>query len=207
MRASRWDAPRHRARGIPGQYPGGWASCSGGSEVASQSWPRAAPWLQPVSGVAAGDWLEPPSPVRRPTRFWRRLSVFSDGFTLEAAQQVAGVAPIGPSAVPGLVGDLVDQSMVVFQPAADRYRLLEVLRDFARTTGEADEEGLIAGRHRRRILGLADGCDDRWFGPDQAGLIERMHVEVGIFGPPSMGAAIPMPPPACDLRATPSGTG
>ncbi|MGZ6256838.1 MAG: ATP-binding protein, partial [Candidatus Limnocylindria bacterium] len=111
---------------------------------------------------------------------WRRLSVFSDGFTLEAAQQVAGVAPIDPSAVPGLVGDLVDQSMVVFQPAADRYRLLEVLREFARERlREADEESLIAERHRRWIVGLADGCDDQWFGPDQAGLIDRMHVEVG----------------------------
>ena len=111
---------------------------------------------------------------------WRRLSVFSGGFTLDAAQRVAGTDPIEPDDVTPLLGDLVDQSMLIFEPAADRYRLIEVLRDFGREQLEqAGKESLIAERHRRSMVGLCEDCDRRWFGPDQARLIDAMHAESG----------------------------
>lgn len=111
---------------------------------------------------------------------WRRLSVFSGGFTLGAAQHVAGTDPIQPEDVAPLLGDLVDQSMLIFEPAADRYRLIEVLRDFGREQLEqAGEEPLVTERHRRFMVGLSEDCDSRWFGPDQARLIDVMHAESG----------------------------
>ena len=111
---------------------------------------------------------------------WRRLSVFYGGFTLGAAQHVAGTDPIQPDDVAPLLGDLVDQSMLIFEPAADRYRLIEVLRDFGREQlKQAGEESLAAQRHRRFMVGLCQECDRRWFGPDQARLIDAMHAEAG----------------------------
>ena len=111
---------------------------------------------------------------------WRRLSVFSGGFTLDAARRVAGTDPIGPEDIAPLLGDLVDQSMLIFEPAADRYRLIEVLREFGRgQLAQAGEESLVAERHRRFMVGLAEDCDRRWFGPDQARLIDALHAESG----------------------------
>jgi len=111
---------------------------------------------------------------------WRRLSVFSGGFTLDAAQRVAGTDPIQHGDVAPLIGDLVDQSMLIFEPAADRYRLIEVLRDFGREQlAQAGEESLAAELHRRSMVGLCEDCDRRWFGPDQARLMDALHAESG----------------------------
>ena len=84
--------------------------------------------------------------------------MFSGGFTLDAAQRVAGTDRIQPGDVAPLLGDLVDQSMLIFEPAADRYRLIEVLRDFGREQlAQAGEESLAAELHRRSMVGL---CED-----------------------------------------------
>jgi predicted ATPase/DNA-binding CsgD family transcriptional regulator len=111
---------------------------------------------------------------------WRRLSVFSGGFTLEAAEQVAGGTPIETADIGDLLADLVDQSMLIFQPEADRYRLLEALREFAHERlREAGEEVLVAERHRRWMVGLTVDCDARWFGFEQAEVVDRLHAEAG----------------------------
>ena len=111
---------------------------------------------------------------------WRRLSVFSGGFTVEAAERVAGAAPIQPAEIAGLLADLVDQSMLIFEPEAGRYRLLETLREFARERLRQADEGSLAGeRHRRWIVDLAVDADARWFGADQARVIDRLHAEAG----------------------------
>ncbi len=111
---------------------------------------------------------------------WRRLSIFSGGFTLDAAEWVIGGSPIEHVDVAGLLADLVDQSMLIFEPDAGRYRLLEALRESAREAlGAAGEEPLLAERHRRWMVELAVDCDARWFGPDQADVIDRLHAEAG----------------------------
>jgi predicted ATPase/DNA-binding CsgD family transcriptional regulator len=111
---------------------------------------------------------------------WRRLSVFAGGFTLEAAEEVVGGDRIEPAAIPGVLSDLVDQSMIIFEAASDRYRLLEALREFAyEQLRRADEEALVAERHRRWMVGLAVDSDMRWFSADQAAVIDRMHAEAG----------------------------
>ena len=111
---------------------------------------------------------------------WRRLSVFAGGFTIEAAEEVVGGGRIAPAAIPEVLGDLVDQSMVVFEAVSDRYRLLEALREFAHEQlRRADEEALVAERHRRWMVALAVDGDMRWFSADQAAVIDQMHAEAG----------------------------
>ena len=71
-------------------------------------------------------------------RLLRRLSVFAGGFSLDAAQRVAGVDDV----VPVLAG-LVEQSLVLPQDDPDpRYRMLEPIRQYAAgrlaESGEAD---------------------------------------------------------------------
>ena len=77
--------------------------------------------------------------AERERRALRRLSVFHDGFTLEAAESV-----LGPEALDA-VQELVDQSLLTVVDAASgaRYRMLETVREFGRMqlvdSGEEDE--------------------------------------------------------------------
>lgn len=109
---------------------------------------------------------------------WRRLGVFSGGFTLAAAERVVALPPIDAAAVPDLLGDLVDQSMVVFDAATDRYRLIEVLREFAHERLEASgEEARVTEQHRRWLVDLVGECDRRWYGPDQPRILDVLERE------------------------------
>jgi predicted ATPase/DNA-binding SARP family transcriptional activator len=99
----------------------------------------------------------------------RRLSVFSSGATVDAAEAVAGdpaavgeAAEAGPRPAEGVIGDLlarlVDRSMLLLDAAGSpvRYRMLETIRSYA---GEqldvAGERATIRTRHTDHLLGLA----------------------------------------------------
>lgn len=77
----------------------------------------------------------------------RRLGVFAGGWTVEAARQVAGFAPLDPEAVLDLLGRLVDKSLAQLDDSG-RCFLLETIRVYARTrAAEAVETSIVAGHH------------------------------------------------------------
>ncbi|MGW2205531.1 AfsR/SARP family transcriptional regulator [Streptomyces sp. NPDC001774] len=87
----------------------------------------------------------------------RRLSAFTGGCDLEAAEAVC-TEPVRTAGAPrpetlGVLGSLVDKSLVVAAPADDgtmRYRLLETVAEYA---GERlDEAGERAGTERRHLV-------------------------------------------------------
>lgn len=109
---------------------------------------------------------------------WRRLAVFAGGFTLDAAESVAGFVPLEGRDVSDLLSDLVDQSMVVFDHMVDRYRLLEALREFAHEElRKAGEDALVAARHRQWMLGVAADAEAAWLGGDQARALGQLAAE------------------------------
>ena len=65
-----------------------------------------------------------------------RLSVFSGGFTLSAAEEVCADDTVETVTVAGLIASLVDKSMVVIGPTG-RYAILETLRQFGEERLEA----------------------------------------------------------------------
>ena len=74
--------------------------------------------------------------------------MFVGGFELEAAESVCGFGDIEDFDVSGLLGSLVDKSLVVADMSATtaRYRLLETIRQYGtEKLGEMDEEA--AGAH------------------------------------------------------------
>ena len=85
-------------------------------------------------------------------RLLRLLSVFANGFTIDAARAVADAADTLAT-----LTRLVDKSLVVWDPDASRYRILESIRTFARArleeAGEADTAG---ARHLAWCASLAD---------------------------------------------------
>ena len=81
----------------------------------------------------------------RERRLLNRLAVFAGGFTLEAADAVAGNETIDAFEVLDGLGQLVDKSLMVAQETGDgtRYRLLETIRQYGLDrldeSGETDE--------------------------------------------------------------------
>jgi predicted ATPase len=116
----------------------------------------------------------------------RRLSVFVEGFDLEAVEAICGLGDIEIFDVTDLLGSLVDKSLVVAEPTggAIRYRLLETIRQFAaERLVELDEQeaAAVAAAHGAHFLALAEraephltrGDQGRWFSrldADQANL-------------------------------------
>jgi hypothetical protein len=81
----------------------------------------------------------------------RRLSVFAGTFALEAAEPVCAGGDVDGRDVFGLLGELVDKSLVVVDALSSsaRYRLLETVRQYAGDRLiEAGEEWEFQGRHR-----------------------------------------------------------
>ena len=77
----------------------------------------------------------------------RRLGVFAGGWTVEAARQVAGFAPLDPAGMLDLLGRLVDKSLAQLDDSG-RYWLLETIRAYARArAAEAGETAMVAGHH------------------------------------------------------------
>ncbi|KJY42568.1 hypothetical protein VR41_07330 [Streptomyces sp. NRRL B-1568] len=112
----------------------------------------------------------------------RRLSVFSGGCDLAAAEEVcADGADVESRDVAVLLGSLVDKSLVVAAPADDgqmRYRLLETVGEYA---GERlDEAGERVATERRHLVfyrELARTADPLLRGPEQRRWLDRLELE------------------------------
>ncbi|MEG8181991.1 AfsR/SARP family transcriptional regulator [Nocardia terpenica] len=85
----------------------------------------------------------------------RRISVFSGGFALEAAEAVAAFEPLHPADIAPVLAELVRRSMVTVVVDGDgrRFALLETVREYAATAlAAAGETGAARQRHRDWFL-------------------------------------------------------
>lgn len=106
----------------------------------------------------------------------RRLSVFSGGWSLEAAEQVcAGEDPSGGTIedweVLDLLTGLVDKSLALAetQEGHTRYRLLETVRQYARDRLlESGEGEAVRDRHRDYFVAFSEKALQFFNGPQQA---------------------------------------
>lgn len=113
----------------------------------------------------------------------RRLSIFVDSFDLAAAEAVCGFGAIDEFDVGGLLGSLVDKSLVVPEPSGGsvRYRLLETIRQYAaeRFSEVADEESTaVACGHINHYLAFTQVSAPHLTGPDQVDWLARLDVEM-----------------------------
>jgi predicted ATPase/DNA-binding SARP family transcriptional activator len=91
-------------------------------------------------------------------RLWRRLSVFSGGWTVAAAEAVCADDGLDPADVLDGLFRLVDRSLVVAVGGQRaRFAMLESLRDYgAERLAEAGEAETVAARHTAWFLELAE---------------------------------------------------
>src|SRR5690348_7822201 len=101
-----------------------------------------------------------------------RLGVFAGGFTVDAAEAVAG--DLGGAGVIDVLAELIDQGLVQ-RPAetgpASRPRLLETIREFAleelAASGDDDD---VRAAHAAFYVALARSGDSERLEPEQANL-------------------------------------
>ena len=111
-----------------------------------------------------------------------RLSVFAGSFGLDAAEAVCGSGGLDVLDVAGLLGSLVDKSLVVAEPAGAglRYRLLETIRLFAAErlaeAGE-DEAAAVAAAHCAHFLAVAEAAAAYLTGPEQGSWLARLDAD------------------------------
>ena len=114
-------------------------------------------------------------------KLFERLSVFSGGWTLEAAEAVGPSHGIEEDDILDLLTRLVAKSLVVVEAEAEdavRYRMLEPVRQYAleklEARGEAEETRL---RHALWCLGLAEEAEPKLRGSEQLTWLERLETE------------------------------
>ncbi|MFE0464613.1 ATP-binding protein [Kitasatospora sp. NPDC058965] len=113
---------------------------------------------------------------------WARVSVFSGGFDLAAAEAVCSGDGIERSELLVLVAGLIDKSVLIRQqgPAGVRYRLLETVREYG-ARRLADGSTAERRRHRNHFRRLAERAEEHWFGPQQPhwfGLLRADHANL-----------------------------
>jgi predicted ATPase/DNA-binding SARP family transcriptional activator len=115
-------------------------------------------------------------------RLLHRLSVFTGGWTLEAADDVYGAEgeDSSPGSVFELLTSLVDKSLVVYEEweGKARYRLLETVRQYAaERLVESGESDLVRSRHRDYFLALAETAEPKLRGAEQVEWLQRLEEE------------------------------
>ncbi|HKE89565.1 MAG TPA: AAA family ATPase, partial [Gemmatimonadales bacterium] len=107
---------------------------------------------------------------------FRRLAVFTGGFTVDAAEAVAGTAD-----VLDLLSSLVDKSLVTLETEAleSRYRMLETVRQFAQQRLEEAGEAAQLGRsHAQFFLARAEAAEP-FLSNQTEGWQERLAADIG----------------------------
>jgi predicted ATPase/DNA-binding NarL/FixJ family response regulator len=107
----------------------------------------------------------------------RRLSVFADGFSIESVEQVCSGDELPPSAVAGLLAELVSKSLVR-RDGHGRHRLLETIRAYGADRLEAaGEHARLREAHARFQLALVERAEPELTGPEQTAWLERLDLE------------------------------
>jgi predicted ATPase/DNA-binding CsgD family transcriptional regulator len=112
---------------------------------------------------------------------WRRLSVFSGGFDLEAVEQTCADEDIAQEDVFGLVTSLVDKSVLAREEHGSRvrYRLLETIRQYGQTRlTESGQEKPLRRKHRDYYHYLALRADAAVMSSRQTEWLQRLRPDL-----------------------------
>ena len=109
----------------------------------------------------------------------RRLAVFAGGWALSAAEAVCSGEGLAEASVFDLLTRLVDKSLVIFEErdgVSERYRLLEMVRQYAAETLNASVEAdTVQAKHRDWFLSVAMATDV--YGADAKEALQLIQAE------------------------------
>jgi predicted ATPase/class 3 adenylate cyclase len=113
-------------------------------------------------------------------RLLQRLSVFSGGWRIEAAERICAGEGVQEGEVLDLLTSLADKSLVLGEQVDQhfRYRLLETVRQYARERlAESGGGDAIRQRHHDFFLALAKEAESRLSGAEQSAWLQCLEEE------------------------------
>jgi predicted ATPase/class 3 adenylate cyclase/DNA-binding CsgD family transcriptional regulator len=121
---------------------------------------------------------------------FNRLSVFVDGWTLEATEAVCSNEVIKSDDILDLLEQLINKSLVIRDETenASRYRMLETIRQYANEKlGELDESDTLRDRHLEYFLNLAETAEPHLIRSEQLEWLAQLdadheNLRVGLNG-------------------------
>lgn len=84
---------------------------------------------------------------------WSRLSVFSGGWTLEAAEEICSYETIDKDEILDLLSQLTEKSVIIYDELKERYRMLESIKQYGIEKLPNGDEIFL--RHLNYFLGLS----------------------------------------------------
>jgi predicted ATPase/DNA-binding SARP family transcriptional activator len=108
---------------------------------------------------------------------WRRLSVFTGGATLEAAERVCSGSGLRAGQILDLLTALADKSLLTVRhgPDGPRYRMLEIIKAYGQERlAEAGESGGLREAHARYFTRLAEASRDHLLAAEQLDWLRRL---------------------------------
>jgi predicted ATPase/class 3 adenylate cyclase/DNA-binding CsgD family transcriptional regulator len=116
--------------------------------------------------------------------FFRRLSVFVGGWTLEAVESVCKGGSVKSEDVLNLMEQLINKSLVMVEEAGheSRYHMLETIRQYANERlVESRESDALRNRHLEFFLQLAMETEPILYGREQVSCLNRLEEELDNF--------------------------
>jgi predicted ATPase/DNA-binding XRE family transcriptional regulator len=113
---------------------------------------------------------------------FERLSVFVDGWTLEAAESVCNGGSVKREDVLNLLEQLINKSLVIIEEAGHeaRYRMLETIRQYAHEKlAESGESEAVRGRHLDFFLAVALRFEQEVHSSQSSNWMQRVNSEHG----------------------------
>jgi predicted ATPase/DNA-binding SARP family transcriptional activator len=111
----------------------------------------------------------------------QRLSVFTGGWSVAAAELVCEGGAIQPDDGLDILSQLTSKSLVLAErkPGEEaRYRMLETIREYARVKlAEAEEEVAVGDRHLDFFVMLAEEAEPQLFEPDQVSWLNKLEAD------------------------------
>ena len=98
---------------------------------------------------------------------FRRVGVFTGGFTLTACEEVCSGNGLESNEILDVLSQLVEKSLVAVEGEASRYRLLETVRQYAlERLSESEEEQTTRVRHRDFYMWFSEKVIEETWGRD-----------------------------------------
>jgi len=109
---------------------------------------------------------------------FRRLAIFAGSWTVAAAEEVCGGDGVELESVLDILSRLVEKSLVAVDHDAQRYRMLETVREYALARlDECGERDRVGGRHLAHVVALVMAAKQQLGGPQHAQWLARIDAE------------------------------
>lgn len=113
---------------------------------------------------------------------WKRLSVFIDGWTLNAAEEICSDEQINSEEILDLLYQLTEKSIIVFDADKERYRMLETIRQFgSEKFMEENETGNILIEYLKYYMEFAEDSKPKLRGPEMITCVKKIEEENANF--------------------------